>query len=80
MKYLAIFLLIPFLSYGQIDATSDFVATSDSMIQAKPDTSFYQFLTGTQTFTRPNGTKKETPVFLATLIHRIGSAYPVGVH
>ena len=67
MRYLAIFLLIPFLSYGQIDL-SEINLDTDSTVQIKPDTAYWKFEAATATFTRPNGTKKDVQVYEAKLI------------
>ena len=68
MRYLAIFLLIPFLSYGQIDL-SEINLDTDSTVQViKPDTAYWKFDSATATFTRPNGSTKDVEVYEAKLI------------
>lgn len=60
-------LLIATAAQAQIDL-NDVKLTSDSTFAAKKDTAYWKFETATATFTRPNGTKKDVPVFEAKLI------------
>ncbi len=53
--------------------------TTDSTLAPEPDTMFYVFRQGVQTFVRPNGAKKETDVYQGLLINRVGGVRNVNL-
>lgn len=72
------FLFLPLFASAQIDK-EDYKMTTDSTLAPAPDTMFYLFRQGVQTFVRPNGNKKETDVFQGLLINRVGGVRQVGI-
>lgn len=77
-KLLFAFLFLPLFASAQIDK-EDYKMTTDSTLSPSPDTMFYLFRQGVQTFVRPNGSKKETDVFQGLLINRVGGVRQVGI-
>ena len=77
-KLLIAFLFLPLFASAQIEV-SDYKMTTDSTLAPAPDTMFYVFRQGVQTFIRPNGNMKFTDVFQGLLINRVGGVRNVNL-